>query len=179
MLTTCVFQAGPIRLFTPYKRKRKARDDFDNEQNHKPKDGSQENSNDDSDVDFVENKDSWSGTSQGNKSTNKVQESNAKVQENGSGHSKYHKLDELASKLQKIANEFKKVVEEYKAEESSQKKKEEENVKNNTENVHLEPASNANKKKVRSYEQITKRINNSYIFLHTIIVCQLQQRRLC
>ncbi|CAB0038357.1 unnamed protein product [Trichogramma brassicae] len=134
--------AGPIRLFTPYKRKRKMRDDFeDDSTTHKHKDGSRDYS-EESDAD---EKPTYNVHSYAQSQNSQELELNSKTQslQNGHKESKYQKLEEIANKMTKIANEFKKIVEEYKAEE----KKLEETAQQTANNKFgLEPASNSNKK---------------------------------
>lgn len=162
------FQAGPIRLFTPYKRRRRTRDHIDGEgplRKHKGESSRDGSNADDSEGELITDKGCWSsfvGTDELVVQQAPEQETIVTTvvnsTENGHSESKYNKLDELSNKLTKIANEFKKVVEEYKAEESRQQRRDQNLVAqlnvNRTdviETVGLQPASDS-KKVSKMYE---------------------------
>ncbi|XP_058797575.1 deformed epidermal autoregulatory factor 1 [Phymastichus coffea] len=148
--------AGPIRLFTPYKRRRRARDPMDGDgpplRKHKTE-SSRDSHNDDSEAE-LQDKNCWPAFVPADNIVAQQQETDhlmTNVQaENGHIESKFTKLDELSNKLLKIAQDFKKVIEELKAEESRQQKRDLLNNVNRTDvidTVGLQPASDTHSKK--------------------------------
>lgn len=153
-----------MRLFTPYKRRRRARDTLDGESSRKHlKDNSHDGSNnEDSEGELLGDKNCWSTFVQSDDIiVQQAAESDPiKVQlENGDIESKYQKLEDVSNKLFKVAHEFKKLVEELKAEESRRKRRENQEIvigqlnskAEVIETVGLQPSSDSHTKKVHAY----------------------------
>lgn len=164
MFVYCLLKAGPIRLFTPYKRRRRTRDPIsdpiDGEgppRKHKGDNSRDDSNNDDSDSELMPDKwptfvaaDDIVVQSDSGPIITAVQSET----ENGHGESKFQKLDEVSNKLLKLAYEFKKVIDELKADERKQQRREQSIVAqlgsrtDVIETVGLQPASDSHKKKV-------------------------------
>lgn len=164
------FQTGPVRLFTPYKRRRRTRETSDGEtpsRKHKNNDNSRDESNDnesDTEVVIPDKEVAWPQfiSTDGLVVTQAPdQETAATVvqaihqSENGqSEEQQFKKFDEVSNKLLKIAYDFKRVLEEAK-EQSRQQKREQSLVAQLTargdviESVALQPTADSHEKKVR------------------------------
>lgn len=151
-----------MRLFTPYKRRRRARDTVDGESSRKIlKDNSHDGSNnDDSEGELLNDKNCWPTFVQSDDIiVQQATEADSLKShlENGDTDSKYQKLEDASNKLLKVAQEFKKLIEELKSEESRQKRRENQNIVVSQlnskpeiiENVGLQPASDSHTRKVK------------------------------
>ncbi|KAJ8684386.1 hypothetical protein QAD02_020178 [Eretmocerus hayati] len=148
--------AGPIRLFTPYKRRRKTKDQVDDENSQKRfKDGSRDGStNDDSENELLPDK-TWPSFATDGIVIQSVPETNYSAnmqQSNGHTQSKFSKLEEVSNKLLKVAHEFKKVIEELKSEEKQGEKESSlvlhpDDRNGDMETVALQPSTDSHDKK--------------------------------
>lgn len=162
----CQFvQTGPVRLFTPYKRRRRTRDASDGDtpsRKHKI-DNSRDGSNNDESGDevVVPDKEVWPQfvSTDGGLVVQQSQEQDSVVQnthqtENGQGDDIFKKLDEMSNKMTKLAYEFRRTLEEVK-ELNRQQRREQALVAqlggrtDVIETVGLQPASDAHNKKVK------------------------------
>ncbi|XP_046735614.1 deformed epidermal autoregulatory factor 1 [Diprion similis] len=153
---------GPVRLFTPYKRRRRARETSDGEtpiRKHKSDNSRDGSNNDDSDTEVVvPDKESWSQfVSADGLVVQQPQEQETVVQsvhqiENGQNEDVFKKLDEMSNKMLKLAYEFRQTLAEAK-ELSRQQKREQAlaaqlNVRGEViETVGLQPTSDTHNKK--------------------------------
>lgn len=117
ILKNLTFQTGPVRLFTPYKRRRRAREHSDGEtpsRKHKS-DNSRDGSNNDSDGEVVGPvKEVWSQfVSEDGLVVHQSEQETVHV-ENGQADDAFRKLDEMSNKMLKIACDFKRTLEEVK-----------------------------------------------------------------
>ncbi|XP_070526915.1 deformed epidermal autoregulatory factor 1 isoform X1 [Cardiocondyla obscurior] len=150
---------GPVRLFTPYKRRKRPKDSSDGEnpvRKHKIE-NSRDGSNDDSgDEVVVPDKEVWpqfvsaDGLVQQSQEQDGVQ--NAQT-ENGESDDVFKKLDEMSNKMIKLAYEFKRILDE--AKELNRQRREQALVTlgertDVIETVGLQPASDSHNKKVQS-----------------------------
>lgn len=161
----CLFQTGPVRLFTPYKRRRRARDTSDGEtpsrklKSDTSRDGS---NNDESDSEVVvPDKEVWPQfVSTDGLVVQQPQDQDTVVQnvhqtENGQSDDIFKKLDEMSNKMLKLAYEFRRTLEEAK-EVNRQQRREQALVAqlggrgDVIETVGLQPASDTHNKKVRN-----------------------------
>ncbi|XP_043476465.1 deformed epidermal autoregulatory factor 1 [Leptopilina heterotoma] len=108
---------GPVRLFTPYKRRRRARENSDGEtpsRKHKS-DNSRDGSNNDSDSEVVGPvKEVWSQFVSEDGLVVHQSEQESVQAENGQADDVFRKLDDMSNKMLKIACDFKRTLEEAK-----------------------------------------------------------------
>ncbi|XP_051160030.1 deformed epidermal autoregulatory factor 1 isoform X2 [Leptopilina boulardi] len=108
---------GPVRLFTPYKRRRRARDHSDSEtpsRKHKS-DNSRDGSNNDSDSEVVGPvKEVWSQFVSEDGLVVHQSEQDTVQAENGQADDVFRKLDDMSNKMLKIACDFKRTLDEAK-----------------------------------------------------------------
>lgn len=157
-------QTGPVRLFTPYKRRRRARETSDGEtpiRKHKSDNSRDGSNNEESDNDVViPDKESWPQfvSADGLVVQQQPQEQETVVQsvhqiENGQNDDVFKKLDEMSNKMLKLAYEFRQTLADAK-ELSRQQRREQAlaaqlNVRGDViETVGLQPASDTHNKKV-------------------------------
>ncbi|KAL2715264.1 deformed epidermal autoregulatory factor 1 [Vespula maculifrons] len=154
---------GPVRLFTPYKRRRRARDTSDGEtpsRKHKSENSRDGSNNDESDNEVVvPDKEVWPQfVSTDGLVVQQSQDQDSVVQgvhqtENGQSEDIFKKLDEISNKMLKLAYEFKRTVDEAK-EINRQQRREQALVAqlggrgDVIETVGLQPASDTHNKKV-------------------------------
>lgn len=154
-----------MRLFTPYKRRRRTRDPSDGDapsRKHKIENSRDGSNNDESgDEVVVPDKEVWPQfvSTDGGLVVQQSQEQDSVVQnahqtENGQGDDIFKKLDELSNKMMKLAYEFRRTLEEVK-EINRQQRREQALVAqlggrtDVIETVGLQPASDAHNKKVK------------------------------
>lgn len=156
-------QTGPVRLFTPYKRRRRTRDPSEGDapsRKHKIENSRDGSNNDESgDEVVVPDKEVWPQfVSTDGLVVQQSQEQDSVVQnthqtENGQGDDIFKKLDELSNKMIKLAYEFRRTLEEAK-ELNRQQRREQALVAqlggrtDVIETVGLQPASDTHNKKV-------------------------------
>ncbi|XP_072747793.1 deformed epidermal autoregulatory factor 1 isoform X1 [Anoplolepis gracilipes] len=155
---------GPVRLFTPYKRRRRTRDPSDGDapsRKHKIENSRDGSNNDESgDEVVVPDKEVWPQfvSTDGGLVVQQSQEQDSVVQNthqtDGQGDDIFKKMDELSSKMMKLAYEFRRTLEEVK-ELNRQQRREQALVAqlggrtDVIETVGLQPASDAHNKKVK------------------------------
>ncbi|XP_011149932.1 deformed epidermal autoregulatory factor 1 isoform X2 [Harpegnathos saltator] len=154
---------GPVRLFTPYKRRRRTRDTSDGEgvplRKHKNDNSRDGSNNDESDNEVVvPDKEVWPQfVSTDGLVVQQPQEQDSVVQnvhqtENGQGDDMFKKFDELSAKMLKLAYDFRRALDEVK-ELNRQQRREQALVAqlggrgDVIETVGLQPASDAHNKK--------------------------------
>lgn len=150
-----------MRLFTPYKRRRRARETSDSDvpsRKHKSENSRDGSNNDESDSEVVvPDKEVWPQFVSDGLVVQQTQEQDS-VQnqtENGQGDEMFKKLDDMSNKMLKIAYDFRRALEEVK-ELNRQQRREQALVAqlggraDVIEAVGLQPASDAHNKKVKN-----------------------------
>lgn len=153
-----------MRLFTPYKRRKRPKDSSDGEatsRKHKIENSRDGSNNEESGDEVVPDKEVWPHfVSADGLVVQQPQEQDTVVQnahqtENGQGDDVFKKLDEMSNKMMKLAYEFKRTLEEAK-ELNRQQRREQALVAqlggraDVIETVGLQPASDSHNKKVKS-----------------------------
>lgn len=178
-----LIQTGPVRLFTPYKRRKRPKDSPDGEapsRKHKIENSRDGSNNDESgDEVVVPDKEVWPQfVSTDGLVVQQPQEQdtvqNAHQTENCQSDEVFKKLDEMSNKMIKLAYEFRRILEEAK-ELNRQQRREQALVAqlggraDVIETVGLQPASDSHNKKVNS--KTTEKIFLFVFYFHYYIFC--------